>query len=258
MEHQIKFFFSRREKFLGWVKNQTSRQHLLYSTYDTNNYAIIINEKYAYRHIFKSGGTTIQFQMRREKQYDRPKEIGNRRLVATVRDPIDHFLNGWAECGSRFFDVMMNLTKSNSTTNAITPTYNDQVAMWLFYQDHSPHKDRLRACGSHSAPQATFLFKSRSEFEWEPKIDIVGDMQEIPGLLKLLGRPFNDSIPNERVATRDNIKQRHFPRNISLLSDQTLQGICRFVALDYYLFDFEPPYSCQKELFANVADIMGP
>ena len=62
-------------------------------------------------------------------------------------------------------------------------------------------------------------------------MEFVGDIRELPGLLKMLSVPYNASLPRGR--DRVDIKER-FPRNITLLSNQTLRGICDFVAIDFF------------------------
>ena len=60
-------------------------------------------------------------------------------------------------------------------------------------------------------------------------------------------------IGNE--AAENDVKTRHFPRAPELLSDDTVRDICRYLALDYYLFDFRPPVPCREILMANIADM---
>jgi len=248
--HQYKFF-SVRSSVLSWVKTHEEQRHLLHGK-DTNNkwFAIILNEDYAYRHIFKSGGTSVVKQTAAHSHVSQ-SDIGNRRLLATVRDPLEHFLSGWAECGSRNFKVMMNLTASDA--------YDDRVQAWLQYLTTDASEQirkggqAMKHCRIHSFPQANFLLQSDGEFN--TNIDIVGDLGEIPALLEAVGFHYNASISKGRDASKDEIKSRHFPPNKSLLSARTITDICRYVALDYYLFDFDPPATCREELMANIADM---
>jgi hypothetical protein len=64
--------------------------------------AVGLNLDWAYIHIWKSGGTTIEKQTGRGQRGLHDPTIRNRRhWMSLVRDPIDHFLSGWAECGMR-------------------------------------------------------------------------------------------------------------------------------------------------------------
>ena len=247
--HQRKFF-SVRDSVLSWIKTHKEQRHLLKST-GTGGvlFAFIVNKDYAFRHIFKSGGTTIQKQTHKGASGHVPQwKVGNRHLFATVRDPIDHFLSGWAECGKRYFDDMMNLSSSSDG-------YDERVQAWLKYVRAPSSSSRgLKRCIPHSLPQANFLYDK--SFQWDEKLDLVGDLKEISGLLELIGFRYNASIASGNVARDNEIKTRHFPRKKSLLSNTTIQDICSYVALDYYLFDFDPPIPCRETLTANMADIM--
>ncbi|KAL7450868.1 hypothetical protein ACHAWC_002721 [Mediolabrus comicus] len=238
--HQRKFF-SVRDSVLSWIKTHKEQRHLLRGTGKGGRlFAFIVNKDYAFRHIFKSGGTTIQKQTHKGVSGHVPQwKVGNRHLFAT---------SGWAECGKRNFDDMMNLSSSSDG-------YDERVQAWLKYVRAPSSSSRgLKRCIPHSLPQANFLYDTN--FQWDEKLDLVGDLKEISGLLELIGFRYNASIASGNVARDNEIKTRHFPRNKSLLSNTTIQDICSYVALDYYLFDFDPPIPCREALTANMADIM--
>jgi len=252
LRHQQKFF-TVRDPVLTWIKSRPKQEHLLRGTGKRGFlFAFIINKNYAFRHIFKSGGTTVLLQTKRSHTIQR--KVENRRLMTTVRDPIDHFLSGWAECGKRNFKAMMNLTTSDE--------YDDQIQAWLQYiqglgnfSKTELKSKNLRTCSPHSYPQANYLWERDNKFQWDAKLDLVGDLKELTGLLELVGFPYNASIPNGRVAQDSKIKMKYFPKNKSLLTNRTMQDICRYVALDFYLFDFDLPIPCRKELMANVVEM---
>ncbi len=246
--HQHKFF-STRAAVLSWIKTHKEQRHLLYGSVHYYKYfAFVLNEDYAFRHIFKSGGSTIEAQTG-EIQVHQSK-VGKRHLITTVRDPIDHFLSGWAECGHQQLSAMRRLINLDAP-------YDDRIQAWLqFLKEESQKKmNRMMSCGDHSHPQANFLFRSETEFDWDPKYAIIGDLDEMPGLLGMIGFPYNASITIGNMASENEIKNQYFPRDASLLSTRTIQDICRYVALDYYLFDFDPPSQCREELMRNIADM---
>ena len=241
LAHQHKFF-SVRDSVLSWVKSHEEQRYLLRGTGKGGRlFAFKLNKDYAFRHIFKSGGTTIQEQTRAGHAGHVPQwSVGNRSLMTVVRDPIDHFLSGWAECGYRCFDEMMNLTTSDA--------YDDRVTAWLQYVQ-SPKRIRcLNTVMPHSMPQANYLWEGDRKFEWDEKLDLVGDLDELPGLLELIDVHYNESLKKGNAAKDNEIKNRYFPRNKSILSNSTLKSICSYVALDYYLFSFEPPPACRQVL----------
>ena len=252
-EHQLKFF-SVRNSVLSWIKTHAKQRNLLKTTGKFGRlFAFIINDEYALRHIFKSGGTSVQDQTGAGRHGHVPQwRVGNRSLIATVREPLDHFLSGWAECGFRNFHDMMSLSTS--------PTHDDRVRGWLRYlRTHKISGKGLGKCIPHSMPQANFLWQNQNisvqDFEWDKTISVVGDMTEIPGLLELTGFHYDASIRISRKASENEIKKQHFPSDTSLLSNSTVQDICRYVALDYYLFAFDLPVPCREELMDNIASM---
>lgn len=180
-------------------------------------------------------GTTVQNQSRTSKHID-SASIGKRKLIATVRDPIEHFLSGWAECGERL--------KERWLPNRDNLSFDERIGIWLDYIQLCP----TCHCVAHSLPQANFLLRHDDEvhtFYFDPRIEIVGHLHELPDLLNFIGLSYDNSIPPAKVSIEDEKKSRMFPREVNLLSQATIQRLCSFLVLDYYLFDFEPPKSCK-------------
>lgn len=215
-------------------------------TYWNRWHALILNEKFAFRHIFKTGGTSLEMQT--GSKHVTRKAIGNRRMMATVRDPLEHFLSGWQECGERF-PVYMEWNHSlGDGGEDEKDSYSRRIQLWL---------DRTKSmvfgtekcvgkcvCAMHSFPQSSFLITKKGTID--PKVDLVGDLRELPGLLEIVGFHYNWSLGTGRNASATEFKSKYFPRKPQWISDETLKAICEFVAIDYYLFDFELPTACKK------------
>ena len=231
LRHQRKFH-SVRSAVLAWAK-QTRHRHLLQGTGKEGRFfAFLVNDAYAFRHICKSGGTTVELQTHARKRGQVPAwRVGDRQLFATVRDPLERFLSGWAECGSRHFDAMAHLTSSDA--------YDARVRAWLGYLRatggntlrEAKGAPNLRTCRPHSMPQANYLWQSEDDFEWHARLDLVGHLSELPGLLEVVGRRYDPSIRIGNEAAENDVKTRHFPRAPELLSDDTVRDICRYLAV---------------------------
>jgi hypothetical protein len=101
-------------------------------------------------------------------------------------------------------------------------------------------------CPLHSFPQANF-FIDPVRRNLYPKIKAIGDMSELPVFLERIAKfPYNYTRGSSRVAKDNAVKMQYFPARRDLLSNQTLLEICRFVSLDYYFFDFQPPDVCKQ------------
>ena len=99
------------------------------------------------------------------------------------------------------------------------------------------------ACHIHSFPQANFLLDANRALY--SNLEFIGDLREIAGVLELVGFKFNSSLEGGRIAAENKFIQKYYPRRKDLLSNDTMRAICDFVALDYFLFDFELPDVCK-------------
>jgi len=131
---------------------------------------------------------------------------------------------------------------------------------------------RLCGCSKHSFPQGNFLLdhskaKGNEEppvYAIDPRLRFIGDLSELKGVLDLLLPNFakrfeetpskpkdhgvNDFDQSTANSAADNeIKSKYFSAATvrKSLSNKTLRLICDFVAIDYYLFDFEIPEACR-------------
>ena len=191
-------------------------------------------------------GTTVQNQVGTSKHVD-SGSIETRKLITTVRDPIEHFLSGWAECGERL--------KERWLPNHDDLSLDERIGSWLDYIQFCP----TCRCVAHSLPQANFLLRYDDRvntFYFDPRIEIVGHLHDLPDLLNFIGLSYDYSIPPAKVFKDDEKKSRMFPRDINLLSKTTIKRLCSFLVLDYYMFDFEPPQSCKAEIRKDMSAMM--
>ena len=229
---QLKYFAVKDEIF-DWVKETPEVRHMWRGDGNRGrNHAYIVNEKYAFRHILKNGGTTMELQTR--SKHVPLWGLADRHIMVAVRDPIDHFLSGWGECGMRNPDVMVQPNR----------TYDERIREWLRWikkPRSCPRKDYVCSrCVKHSYPQANSFVSTNLK-----RLDLVGDLRELDKLLGLIGFRYDASKGVGRNATESVVKVDHFPKRIDLLSNSTLIDLCRYLAFDYYLLDFEPPEPCR-------------
>ena len=218
------------------------------------------------RHIFKSGGTTIENQVGRvSTSLDVPK-FQKKHWFTLVRDPIEHFLSGWGECGIR--------KKPKSVERPITWTlpYDERVAAWLENVKSLDKNNIGTSCMRHSFPQGNFLVPglattntttaaaasasddTAQESNIYPQMSLIGDLSELKSVMQFVGVPYNETIGDGRVGSTVPSKREYFPIRKDLLSRDTIKDICEFVAIDYFLFDFKIPKACRRRL----AKVLGP
>lgn len=78
-------------------------------------------------------------------------------------------------------------------------------------------------------------------------VKLVGDLHEMGAVLEIAGfHNYTDSVKG-RDSSANAVKAEYFPSRRDLLQDQTILELCEFLALDYFLFDFEPPEICVQE-----------
>jgi hypothetical protein len=212
---------------------------------DTGEFgAIILSENFAYLHIWKSGGTTIEYQAHQLQKGLSHPEITKRDLMTFVRDPIDHFLSGWAEAGMRVYEEAIQKNLSFKQPKWENQSYDERVHKFLkevksiASQGTSPEMtDHM-----HAFPQANFMINENGEINRHVKV--VGDLQEMQQVLPMAGFTRYDEGIVGRDSSENSIKKTHFPYRKDLLSRNTMRELCQFLAMDYYLFAFDPPSDC--------------
>lgn len=191
--------------------------------------ANIINDEYAYIHIFKNGGTTIASQTGRDHTPIQNRQVLSRKWFTFVRDPIEHFLSGWSECGNRYREGRLKKlrdeqeqqqSKNTTTTTTTTTTrtnhnkddepipqelledYDTRIRKWLEKVRKMARPGHEFWCQTHSFPQVNSLLGVLGTIP--NRLEIVGDLQELPAVLKLLiGFEYNAAIETGRNATAD-------------------------------------------------------
>ena len=156
-----------------------------------------------------------------------------------------------------------------------------QIQMWLTLTETYalnrtmclPSDDNAYSCrcSQHCFPQAHFLFAYRNSDVYStgyfgskqssyrgqvyPNLRLVGDMQELADLFKAANFSFDRNLLTGRNGTAYHTAEL-YPRRKDLLSVSTWTRLCRFLAIDYYLFDFELPQACvESDLFAPEAAV---
>lgn len=204
--------------------------------------AIILSRQYAFLHIWKCGGTTVEeLTTKRQMHLDDPS-IQQRKWLGLVRDPIDRFLSAWAECGVRLYKGAINFDgfERISALNWLEGEYDFRVRAFLReVQDYLPP---TRSCHTHAFPQVNFMLNGSGYVDEHVKI--IGDLSEIRLALEMGGLRLGPENYVARDASDDLVKSYYFQARRDLLSDETLLELCEFYALDYFLFDFDPPEIC--------------
>jgi hypothetical protein len=260
----------------------------------------------ATRHIWKCGGTTMARQIKAAAARNNAsssssphqtalRSIAQSHYMTFVRDPVEHFLSGWAECGYRA--VTKNRHRRNQhrchelrTSNMKWEDREDCLVLeWMArlnnrtfssqeqqlqqqQRQENPvqhHMDRMvldwlkvtrttsvvgtrrqkGSCSRHSFPQANFLLQDRNVME---QLVLVADLRELKEVLTtILKLSYNDKLETGRNSSTVYEKQKFFPsRRLDWLSNETIRAVCEFVAIDYFLFDFDPPEPC-RDFSAN-------
>jgi len=212
--------------------------------------ALIVSDEFAFLHVWKCGGTTIQYAGYNQTYLENP-EVQSRQWVAFVRDPIDRFLSAWAECGSRWlqkkhipryrrtYGPFSALDWTNSTD------YDFRARAFLYELKDRTYPTQERFCHVHGFPQVNTMMNHNGEIY--PQLKIVGDLFELADVMKVIGFPTNRIESTGRKAAENPIKAKHYPPKRHLLKRETILELCEYYAIDYFMFDFPPPVICTEK-----------
>ena len=169
--------------------------------------------------------------------------------ITFVRDPIEHFLSGFGECGLREKTI---LKKDRLTHRFPNPKrhYDRMIMEWINYTKATILTQS--GCMKHSFPQANYLMRKENgdHNSLFPELVLIAELNELGGILQhVIQLPtYNNSLQAGRNSSGLKYKQDHFPSRIDWMSNDTLKAVCEFVAIDYFLFDYEPPEPCRHIL----------
>jgi hypothetical protein len=182
-------------------------------------------------------------------------EIQNRTWITWVRDPVSHFLSGFAECGYRRHEGKQIEGSLKHQQQQEQHPYATRLQLFL-RQTVSVSKQQKGHCEIHSFPQANTMFTSDegNTTVVDHHMEMVGDRREMEGMLALVHFRYNHTVKKGNVAAQNTFKAQQFPPNQrDKISNATMIAICEFVAVDYFLFDFEPPEVCKERLRVGFA-----
>jgi hypothetical protein len=94
----------------------------------------------------------------------------------------------------------------------------------------------------HSFPQVNYMLNRRGDIS--PQLRIIGDLNELPAVMKIVGFPYQEAVQTGRKATADEYLSTYYPRRVDLLSKTTIRNLCDFLAIDYYLLAYPLPAPC--------------
>ena len=209
--------------------------------------ANIVTPKYAYLHIYKNGGTTVAAQTK-HGHILLPK-VSKYNWFTVVREPMDHFLSGWSECGDRdrkHLRIQLGLPPTGplDENEPIPPNllldYDSRVSDWLMQVQATPMAKWN--CTMHSFPQVNYMLNRRGDVF--PQLQIVGDLRELPAVMQTVGFPYQETVQTGRNATADEYLSTYYPRRVDLLSNETMRNLCDYLAIDYFLLGYPLPPPC--------------
>ncbi len=206
--------------------------------------AVKLSNDFAFLHIWKCGGTTVEYLTDETQLPLGHQEIQKRKWLALLRDPIDRFLSAWAECGVRLYEREINFKghERYSSLNWLEEDYDFRVRAFLReIRDYLPPE---RSCHTHAFPQTNFMLNSTGHID--DHIRFVGDLTEMRIALQIAGLRLGQSDLVRRDAGDDLVKSYYFQARRELLSRDTILELCEFYAIDYFLFDFDPPAICME------------
>ena len=199
--------------------------------------AFVLSDEFAFLHVWKCGGTTVELMAGKQLRLTSPV-IQTRAWVALVRDPIDHFLSGWAEDGVREPKIEL---KHN-----VTQDYDKRVHDFLQVVKGSIWPTMIHSVRTYAFPQASFMMDDNGRLY--DNLMVVGDLTEMQTVLEDVVdfQKWKDGTIGRNASAND-YKQKVFPSRRDLLSDETILDLCDFLKVDYFLFDFEPPAICTEK-----------
>mmetsp|Transcript_33991 Transcript_33991/g.81693 ORF Transcript_33991/g.81693 Transcript_33991/m.81693 type:complete len:451 (+) Transcript_33991:174-1526(+) len=223
------------------------------------------SEEWAYMHVLKAGGTTVQRQCNTSSfavGFENPVFLTHK-LFTFVRDPIDHFIAGFKESASRpggssyqptneSISRYLERRLSNSNFQHSIP----QIE-FLIYHPPPPRRNNnnrnLPIMSRRRRPTTTtrpppdddddddMLLPDTSPERYLKRIKFVGEMKDMEKFMKHQQLPWNETL----VEKRHYETKRRFDGLRNKLSMDVVEKICEYKMIDYCFFDFNPPDVCR-------------
>jgi len=215
-----------------------------------------VTQSWGYKHIWKSGGTTIAKTLGpRARKFDEATRKELTRYFTMVRDPLDHYISGFQETIKRTIDKWGNFKPTEPLLNMTVPeafkAFTERVLDHIVRDgEKAPRRPRCKVCHEgHSFPQTRFFFTNTREFLHE--IQYVGHMYEMCAIFrKVIGRE-DLRIKKANVAMDDKVK-KYWSIRIEEVDAETMEKVCKIIAVDYCVFGFDYPERCKAEVIDKV------
>lgn len=218
--------------------------------------ATTVSELWAYLHVWANGGDrtvirVVEDQLNEFQQRKDVSEIRNRRWMALVRDPIQHFLEGWAIAEIKVIKEIMAkghddlASKIKAEWESTGMTYDQRVNDFLERVKKYSRNSATAGISPlmHGLPQSNFLMNDAGTVH--SNLLAIGDANEWEAMMEMAG--FKGDVRETDLDAESTLRAKYFPTKLKGLSRQTILNLCDFLAIDYYLFRYDAPSSCLKK-----------
>lgn len=234
----LPFYFPRAERF------------------DTNQgdySAVLLSNSFAFFHIWVNGDRTLIPTVEahlgvEDAQVGRTTEVQSRKWVALVRNPMEHFLQGWALAEIKVVQDARERGHEDLANKILAKweerTLEERLIVFLD-QLETYAKSSSTAMLSplmHALPQTNFLMDDTGALH--PNLALIADVDDWATVLKF--SDFPGPIDENRKEQLSDLQLKYFATEFYKFSKPTLLRVCEFLAIDYFLLPYEAPSTCLK------------
>lgn len=216
---------------------------------------VILSDEWAFLHVWVNGDRTVikvaEDQLEETQHRKDFTEVRNRKWMALVQDPIQHFLEGWALTELKLVQEFQDRDHGDLASRIVASweasdmSYDDRVSEFLDRVKKYSTKAATATLSPmmHALPQTNFLLDDVGQIH--PNIEMIGDVSEWKAMMELAG--FQKNADLTHLDQTPTLQSKYFPSEVNRLSRDTIIKLCDFLAMDYYLLSYDAPTACLKK-----------